>query len=192
MADIGARGDGRPVTLPLLKLSPNFGLVDGQFDFGHAPNVGKDSCTVKEQITRQLGNAHLVSGKSISRVVATNLRYWMEQADFTQAALAAKAGVNQKTISNYLNPEQRVESATGKLPSPKLEELDKIARALAIPLWQLVREMTEKERRLYEHIERAYSELTEPDQGARTGADEVLKRARIPVGNVKKTHKKAA
>jgi transcriptional regulator with XRE-family HTH domain len=83
----------------------------------------------------------------------------MEQAEMTQTALASKAGVSQKTISNYLNPDQRAESATGKMPSPKLEELDKIARALAIPVWQLVREMSEKERKLYEHIERAYSEL---------------------------------
>jgi transcriptional regulator with XRE-family HTH domain len=109
-----------------------------------------------------LGDAQPVPEKSISRVVAGNLRYWMAQADMSQTALAAKAGVSQKTISNYLNPDQRAESATGKMPSPKLEELDKIAKALAIPVWQLVREMTEKERRLYEHIEKAYAELTTP------------------------------
>jgi transcriptional regulator with XRE-family HTH domain len=160
MADSRFRADGFPIASPSVEGRFDFRLVDGGDGLGHAPILGKNSFGVKEHFTNRVGDAHPVSGKPISQVVAANLRYWMEQAELTQAALAGRAGVNQKTISNYLNPEQRAESATGKLPSPKLEELDKIARALAIPLWQLVREMTEKERRLYEHIERAYSELT--------------------------------
>jgi transcriptional regulator with XRE-family HTH domain len=96
---------------------------------------------------------------SINRVLARNLAYWMEQATLTQSALAEKAGVSQKTISNYLNPQQRQEGATGKEPSAKLTELEKIAKALSVSVWQLVREMTPSERKMYEAIERAYEEL---------------------------------
>lgn len=150
----------------------------------------KHSCIVKQQITRRMGNAHPMPEKTISHIVATNLSYWMAQAEMTQTALAAKAGVSQKTISNYLNPDQRVESASGKMPSPKLEELDNIARALAIPLWQLVRQMSERERRLYEHIERAYSELIGSDPAE--SADEVLSRARPQEPAISKSSKRRA
>lgn len=163
MAHTRTLGDGAPVTASAFQKGLDFRVVDGQ-RLAHGHILVKDSCNVKEQITKRMGHAHPMPEKTISQVVAANLAYWMEQAEMTQTALAAKAGVSQKTISNYLNPDQRVESATGKVPSPKLEELDKIARVLAIPVWQLVREMSEKERKLYEHIERAYSELvsTEP------------------------------
>lgn len=98
-------------------------------------------------------------GKHINRVVADNLAYWMGEAKVTQAALAERAGVSQKTISNYLNPDQRAEGSKGKQPSPKLTELSLIADALHIQVWQLTREMTVKERALYEAIERAYQDL---------------------------------
>lgn len=161
MTNTGALCDGLPVTPAALKRGLDLGLADRGQRFAHAPILVKDSCERKQQFTKRMGHPHPVAEKSISRVVADNLAYWMGQAEMTQSALAAKAGVSQKTVSNYLNPEQRSEGASGKTPSPKLEELDKIARALAIPVWQLVRRMTERERRLYEHIERAYAELVE-------------------------------
>ena len=95
----------------------------------------------------------------INQVVAQNLAYLMKQAKLTQAQLAEKAGVNQKTISNYLNPGQRAEGATGKAPSPKLVELDQIARALDVRVWELIRQMTPSERAMYAAIERAYEDL---------------------------------
>lgn len=103
--------------------------------------------------------------KDISEVVAANLAYWMKTAKLTQAALGERAGVSQKTISNYLNPDQRAEGASGKPGSPKLHELDRIAKALDIEVWQLTREMTEPQRAMYDAIERAYQDLlrTVPD-----------------------------
>lgn len=83
----------------------------------------------------------------------------MKKAELTQAALAERAGVSQKTISNYLNPGQRTEGAKGKEPSAKLTELDKIASALNVGVWQLVRQMTEGERKSYESIEAAFQSL---------------------------------
>ena len=97
----------------------------------------------------------------INEVVARNLDYWMKQAGIKQAALAEKAGVSQKTISNYLKPGQRTEGTTGKEPSAKLAELDKIAKALHVEVWQLTRQMTARERIMYAAIEKAYAELRE-------------------------------
>lgn len=160
MANTAASSYGKPVTTAGLQQGFDLGLVNGWNGFAHAAILVKDSCTVKEQITKWMGQPHRVPEKTISHVVAANLKYWMDQAELTQTTLATKAGVSQKTVSNYLNPAQRVESGSGKAPSPKLEELDKIAKALAVPLWQLVRQMSVKERKLYDTIERAYSELT--------------------------------
>ncbi len=121
--------------------------------------VGNYSLNVKEHFPYWAGHPRAMSGKTINQVVADNLRYWMAQAKMTQAALAEKAGVDQKTISNYLNPEQRTEGSRGKEPSARLSELDKVARALRVELWQLTRSMSARERAMYEAIERAYSEL---------------------------------
>ena len=106
----------------------------------------------------------VIHTKSINVVVAENLAYWMEQAELKQAALAERAGVSQKTISNYLNPEQRSGGSTGKEPSAKLAELDKIAKALAIEVWQLTRQMSESERAMYEAIEKAYRDMRDSIQ----------------------------
>lgn len=111
-------------------------------------------------------------GNSINKVLAHNLAYWMEQAKLTQSALAEKAGVSQKTISNYLNPEQRQDGSMGKEPSAKLTELEKIATAMSIGVWQLVREMTVSERKMYEAIETSYSALLRSAVTTATEEDE--------------------
>lgn len=99
--------------------------------------------------------------KSINQVVAENLAYRMEKAGMSQSSLAAKAGVSQKTISNYLNPEQRTEGSKGKQGSPKLWELERVAQALGVEVWELTRRMTERERAMYDAIEKAYRGLVE-------------------------------
>lgn len=97
--------------------------------------------------------------KDINMVVAENLTYWMNERGLKQPGLAVKAGVSQKTISNYVNPKQRTEGASGKQGSPKLYELDLIAKALEIEVWQLTRDMTPQQRAMYKAIEAAYSEF---------------------------------
>lgn len=115
--------------------------------------------------------------KNISVVVAENLKWWMDQAGVTQTALAEQAGVSQKTISNYLNPEQRIEGAKGKFGSPKLHELDLIAKALGVEVWQLTRQMTEPQRTMYEAIERAYKGLLDGAPPASPQPTDTPKRA---------------
>lgn len=101
-----------------------------------------------------------MSEKSVNEVLAENLRYWMIQAKLTaQGDLAEKSGVSQRTISNYLNPGNRQESTSGKEPSAKLTELEKIARALHVGVWDLVRPMTPSERLFYKQVEKAYADL---------------------------------
>jgi len=111
-------------------------------------------------------------GKSINAVVAENLAYWIEKAGFTsQTALAEKAGVSQKTVSNYLNPEQRLNGGEGKERSAKLTELASIAAALGVEVHQLTRPMTASERQFYEALERAYLDLRESARAAHTQAE---------------------
>jgi transcriptional regulator with XRE-family HTH domain len=96
----------------------------------------------------------------INLVIAENLRYFMERKKITtQAALASKAGLSQRTISNYLNPEAREPGQKGKPGSAKAAELELIARALEIEAWELMRAMTPAERLFYEKVEKAYRDL---------------------------------
>lgn len=89
----------------------------------------------------------------------------MEQAGFTsQQALADKSGVSQRTIANYLKPTLRDDTSSGKEPSAKVTELAKLAAALHIEVWQLLREMTPQEREFYAQIEEAYKRLTHRQQ----------------------------
>lgn len=164
MTHVGVLGYQRPIAAPLVKKESDF-FVQGVF--GHAPILGKFSSKSKEHFTRGLGHSPgMTDDSTINRVLARNLAYWMGEAKLTQAALAEKAGVSQKTISNYLNPGQRAEGSKGKEPSAKLTELDKIAEALHIGVWQLLREMTASERRMYQAIENHYASLRDEVEAA--------------------------
>lgn len=52
--------------------------------------------------------------------------------------LGPKAGVSPRTIGNLLKPEKRAPSASGKIPSPKLSELELVADGLGIEVFDLV------------------------------------------------------
>lgn len=111
------------------------------------------------------------TAKPINQVVAENLAFWMQEGGFTsQQALADKSGVSQRTIANYLRPDLRDDTNSGKAPSAKLTELGKLATALEIEVWQLLRQMTPQERAFYDKIEAAYKEIAKnqsagPDSG---------------------------
>lgn len=157
VANVRLPGDGLPIALP-----PGKDLFDFVVKLLFHPQiVGKDSFCVKEHFPNWMTHAQRVQEKSISinEVVARNLAYWMGEAKLSQAALGEKAGVDQKTVSNYLNPGQRAVSASGKEPSAKLSELDAIAKALHIEVWQLTRQMTPSERAMYSAIEKAFADL---------------------------------
>lgn len=118
--------------------------------------------------------------KTINQVVAENLAHWISERGMKQTALAAKAGVSQKTISNYLNPKQRAEGATGKEPSAKLSELARIADALGVEVWQLTRPAADElDRVMYEAIEQAMVKLRSSVPAAvNVDAQEALERSR--------------
>lgn len=81
-----------------------------------------------------------MSSKTATQVLADNLRRLMEdnKSFRTQGAVAKRAGVDQKTISNCLNPEQRKATAKGRLPSPTLAQVEKIAGVFGLQVWELL------------------------------------------------------
>lgn len=97
--------------------------------------------------------------KPINDVLAANLAHFMGERKLTQMALAAKTGMGQTTVGLYLHPERRKISATGKVPSAKLSEVDAIARVLGVEIWQLLRPLTPSQRIAYKAIEEAFAAL---------------------------------
>jgi transcriptional regulator with XRE-family HTH domain len=97
--------------------------------------------------------------KPINDVLADNLAHFMGVRKVKQAELAEKSHVAQTTISLYLNPENRAPLASGKKPSAKLSEVESLAHALGIDVWQLLRNLTAEERIAYEQIESAFRTL---------------------------------
>ncbi|MDB5730730.1 MAG: phage repressor protein [Variovorax sp.] len=96
----------------------------------------------------------------INEVLATNLAYFMRRKRYTQASLAKKVGLAQRTIGNYLKPSLRAtESISGKAPSAKLTEVDKIAEGLGVETWELLRPITPSERELYRQFEQSFDRL---------------------------------
>jgi hypothetical protein len=67
--------------------------------------------------------------KTLNQILADNLKTRMGEV-WTQASLSAASKVAQTTISLYLSPDRRKASATGKAPSAKLSEVEKLAAAL--------------------------------------------------------------
>jgi transcriptional regulator with XRE-family HTH domain len=155
VAHVRPLAQARPVAAAALQEALDFGVQVGR----HTAIIVKHSSAIKEHFPKDERHPRRVAEKDINEVVADNLAYWMREAKLTQAAVAQAAGVSQKTISNYLNPQQRMEGAKGKPGSPKLYELDLIAKALGVELWQLTRAMTESERAIYEALEKAYRDL---------------------------------
>lgn len=116
-----------------------------------------------------------MTAKSINEVLATNLAHFMKQRGIkSQPELAKLSGVSQRTISNYLNPDLREQGISGKQPSAKLTEVDKIAKSMNIEAWDLLRDLSDTEREMYERIEAAYKHLmasTSPPGEARNQGD---------------------
>lgn len=98
--------------------------------------------------------------KPINEVLAANLAFFMKEKKLTQASLGSKAGLAQRTIGNYLKPELRQsESKSGKPPSAKLTEVEKIAVALEVEVWELLRPLSPAERVFYRQIEESFDQL---------------------------------
>lgn len=157
VADAGMLGDVLPVAL-----SPDEQGADLKIEWRfHAPRLAKICSTGKQLFTDEHAQTRGM-GKSINIVLAENLEHFMRKRNIdSQQALAEKSGVAQRTISNYLNPDRRQVSKSGKEPSAKLTEVEQIARALDVEVWDLLRDLSPSERELYANIEAAYRKLVE-------------------------------
>lgn len=100
--------------------------------------------------------------KSINEVLAANLKEAMEAKGWKQARLSKESGVAQTTISLYLSPDRRKPSASGKIPSGKLAEVEAMARALGLEYWELLMPMGEEQRQLL----RQFGSLVQKASGA--------------------------
>lgn len=80
----------------------------------------------------------------------------MTAKSLTQKALAERSGVGQTTVSLYLNPQRRQPGKSGKVPSAKLSEVESLAGALDVEIWELLRDFTPEQRTAYKHIEAAF------------------------------------
>lgn len=97
--------------------------------------------------------------KPINQVFADNLAALMSKRGINQSELSVLSKVSQKTVSNYLNPQQRTTGSKGKVPSAKLAELEMIADALKVDCWQLLRPLDADQRKAYDALEIAFKAL---------------------------------
>lgn len=102
-----------------------------------------------------------VMQESITQVFARNLLEEMERQGLNQPAMAQKSGVSQKTISNCLNPTQRPAGSKGRDPSPKLSNVEKLAKALGLDAWKLLLPMERGQRQAFDAIEKAVMGLAQ-------------------------------
>lgn len=93
----------------------------------------------KQHFATQSLHALEMTQKTTNEVLAANLKAAMAARGMTQAALAKTSGIAQTTISIYLRPEDRKPSASGKEPSAKVAEVERLADALGVECWQLLK-----------------------------------------------------
>lgn len=99
--------------------------------------------------------------------LAESLRYWMERRKLTQAALATKSGIGQTTISLYLRPDARDQTARGAKGSPTLANIEALASALRIDVWELLRPASHAERDLLDSVRALIEERSRADEAPR-------------------------
>lgn len=113
----------------------------------------------KQHFANEGPQTWLMDVSPANRTLAENLRYYMEKAGLKQQGLAAKSGVKQTTISLYLRPEARIPGKDGKAGSAKLTEVEQLADAFGIAVWELLRPYSPGEREAYAQIEAAFKAL---------------------------------
>lgn len=77
-----------------------------------------------------------------TEALARNLQAWMDDAHggkgISQTELAAKAKVAQTSIGYMLHPDTRQPTKKGRVPSPTLDSVDRVARYFGKEAWQLI------------------------------------------------------
>lgn len=105
--------------------------------------------------------------RPITRILADNLKRLMDEhpdVRGNQSALARRSKVPQTVIGYMLSPNKRAPTQKG-LSSPKLDSIDRVARALGVQTWQLIypdptaRPVSVEEIRLWQKIETDFQAL---------------------------------
>jgi transcriptional regulator with XRE-family HTH domain len=151
MTNAGNLGDRSPIAASGNQAGANIGFEDLSV---HAPRIASSCYSIKQQIASRPGNTPGMQRKPINAVLAENLAHFMREKQLTQSALARLTGMGQTTVSLYLRPEARQPSATGKIPSAKLSEVESLANALGVSVWELVRPRITAELPGYDRLNR--------------------------------------
>ena len=92
-------------------------------------DASKTLLRIATPISKRLIHAHGMDGKT-RETLARNVSILMTYNEHTQTALAKKAGISQRTISNICDPNSP--------HSPKLDSVDAVARAYRLEVWHLL------------------------------------------------------
>lgn len=114
---------------------------------------------VKQHFASPIKQTLAMKKGSIRDVLAANLQYYMTKRGLTQSSLGDAASMGQTTVGLYLHPDRRKLSKSGKVAAPNLGQVEQLADALGVQLWELLRPMTPSERDAYEQIEAAFLTL---------------------------------
>lgn len=79
--------------------------------------------------------------KPVNQVLSEALNFFMEPY-WSNVSLARASGVAEGTIRNYRSAERAGTSKSGKAPSAKLTELEKVSTAMGLQVADLVTEMS--------------------------------------------------
>lgn len=170
-------GNGLPIASTLDERSSEI-----RFEvFAHGdPIVAKLCYEGKQHFASKNADTQFMKKTPINNVLARNLAHFMNERGLTQAVLSEKSDVAQTTISLYLHPDRRQPGKTGKLPSAKLSEVESLAKALDLGVWELLRDLSPVQRQAYEQIEAAFRKLSSmPDSKLVT--DETIANTGQPV-----------
>lgn len=109
--------------------------------------------------------------EDVTKVLARNLKRFMDDGPeaISQNALAKKSRVAQTSIGYMLNPETRQPTKSGKLSSPTVAKIERVARALGKEAWQLLHPnpdeapLNAQERARYQEFQASMRRLRELD-----------------------------
>lgn len=125
----------------------------------HNRRVANFCYSIKQHFASYGRQTQNMSKRSINEVLAENLKHYMDAQKLKQTALGKRADMAQTTISLYLDPSRRVPSKSGKVPSANLGDVERLATALGVEVWELLRPLSGPEREAYDKIANAFKAL---------------------------------
>ena len=127
--------------------------------FDHVLRVANFCYSSKQHFASFRQQTQKMSKRSINEVLAENLKHYMAAQKLKQTKLGELADMAQTTVSLYLNPARRLPSKSGKVPSANLGDVERLAIALGVEVWELLRPLSGPEREAYDKIANAFKAL---------------------------------